>query len=131
MRFGRQARNPEGGLCQKIDGSALVKADHLDRKFDRRTRTIDAQNAPAVLSNWDDPAVNLRCELATCCHLLITGRFSLRDRRVIEIRKTNGALDLERAVAFEKHRRCVGIDPTNMRVDGGVRKKCKDTFLDA
>ena len=36
-----------------------------------------------------------------------------------------------RAIAFKKHRRRMGIDPTDVRMGGGVGKKCKDALLDA
>ena len=31
---------------------------------------------------------------------------------------------------FEKNRRCMGMDPANMRMGGGVRKEGEDALLD-
>jgi hypothetical protein len=51
--------------------------------------------------------------------------------RLLTTEQLAALVDLERAFAFEKHRRCMGVDSSNMRMGGGVRKKCKDPLLDA
>src|SRR6266511_400706 len=125
-----EMRSRRTGFRQMVDGPAFVETGHLNRIFHRRSFTVDAQRSLAVLSNGDDATVNLRCERTVYRYLLVTSRLSLRQRRIVEIRKTDGALDLERAFTFEKDRRCMGIDPANMRMGGGVRKEGEDALLD-
>ena len=120
-----EMRSQRTGFRQMVDSPAFVETGHLDRIFHRRSFTVDAQRSLAVLSNGDDATVNLRRELTVYRYLLVTSRLSLRQRRIVEIRKTDGALDLERAFTFEKNRRCMGIDPANMRMGGGTVRKAK------
>ena len=52
-------------------------------------------------------------------------------RGIIEVRKTDGALDLQRALALEKNRRRMRLDPMDIGVRCRVRPKCKDALLNA
>ena len=69
--------------------------------------------------------------MAVDLDLLFAGGFPLLQRRIIEEGKTDGALDLQRAVAFEKNRRRMGIDAIDVRMRGGIRQKCEDALLHA
>src|SRR4051794_32661813 len=106
-----------------IDGLTLVETRHLDRKFDRRTAAIDAQRPVRALRDRNDAMVDLRCERAVYSYFLIAGGFSLLQCRVVQEGKAYGALDLQGAVAFEKNRCRMGIDPMNMGMSRGIRQE--------
>ena len=75
--------------------------------------------------------VDLRRELAIDPDLFVAGGFPLLQRRIIEEGKADGALDLQRAVAFQKNRRRMGIDAMNMRMRRGIGQRCEDALLHA
>jgi hypothetical protein len=83
------------------------------------------------LRYWDDATVDLRRELPVYFHLFVAGGFAFRQRRVIEVRETDGALDLQRAVAFEKNRRCVGIDAMDIWMLCRICQERENRFLHA
>ncbi len=117
------------GFRQMIDGLALVETSHFNRIFNRRTVSADAQRSIVSLRDGDDTTVDLRREPVVDVHLLMAGSFPLRQCRVIEIWKADGALDLQRPGAFQKNRRRMRIDAMDMRMGFGVRQKRKDAFL--
>jgi hypothetical protein len=59
----------------------------------------------------------------------VAGGSPLLKRRIIEVRKTDGAFDLQRVVAFEKDRRRMRVGPLDTRMRRGLRQKCKDALL--
>jgi hypothetical protein len=117
------------GLGQMIDGLAFVEAGHFDRIFDRFPVTFDAERSVVALRDRDDAMVDLRREMTVYPYLFVAGDFPLRQGRVVQIGKMDGALDLQRAAAFEKDRRGMGIDATDKRMRCRVRQKCEDSFL--
>jgi hypothetical protein len=62
--------------------------------------SVDIKLSIGIFCDRDDATIDLRRELPVYLHL--AGRFRLRRRRIVEVWKTDGALDLQRAVAFEK-----------------------------
>ncbi len=74
--------------------------------------------------------IDLRRELPIYPDLLVAGGLPLRQRRIIKEGKADGALDLQRAFAFQKNRRRVGIDAMNMRMHRGIGQRCEDALLD-
>src|SRR5260370_31395562 len=119
------------GFWQVIDGLALVEAGHFNRKLDRRAVAVDIERSIAVLRDRNDSTIDLRRELAVDVDLFVAGGFALLKRRIIQERETDGALDLQRAVAFEKDRRRMGVDPVDPRMHRGVGQKRKDALLHA
>ena len=114
-----------------IDGLTLVEAGHFNREFDRCAISVDAQGSIAVLGDGNDATVDLWRELAIDFDFLFAGGFPLLQRRIIQVWKSDGAFDLQRAVAFEKNRCRMGIDPMDTRMRGRIRQKCKDALLHA
>ena len=112
-----------------IDGLTLVEAGHFDRVFDRRTLSVDLKRSIIALRDRNDATVDLRCEWTIYPYLLVTGGFPLRERRVIEIRKSDGALDLQGAIAFKENRRRMRVDAMDMRMRCRIGQKCEDALL--
>jgi hypothetical protein len=73
--------------------------------------------------------VDLWRELAVDCQFRVAGGFPLLQRRIIQVWKPDGALDLQGAVAFEKNRCRMRIDPMDMRMGNGICQKGKDALL--
>ena len=117
------------GLGQMVDGLALVETAHFDRIFDRHTLAVDIKRSIVALRDRNDATVDLRRELAVDFDLFVAGCFPFLERRIIEKGKADRALDLQRAVAFEKNRRRMGIDPMNMRMRRRIGQKCEDALL--
>jgi hypothetical protein len=119
------------GFGQMVDGLALIEASHFNREFDRCTVAVDSKRPIGALRDRNDAAVDLRRKLAIYPYLFVAGGLPLRQRRIIQKRKPDGAFDLQRAVAFEKDRCCVGIDSTDKRMRRGIRKEREDALLRA
>ena len=119
------------GLGQMVDGLAFVEAAHFDGIFDRFTLAVDLERSVAALRDRDHAMVDLRRELAVDPDLFVAGGFPLLQRRIVEEGKTDGALDLQRAVAFEKNRRRMGIDAMDMRMRCRIGQKCEHVLLHA
>ena len=75
--------------------------------------------------------VDLRRELAIYPDLFIAGGFPLFQRRVVQERKSDRALDLQRAVALEKNRCRMGVDAMDMRMHCRIGQKGEDALLHA
>jgi hypothetical protein len=71
----------------------------------------------------------LRRKWSVYFHLFIAGCFSFRQRRIIEVWETDGALDLQRAAAREKNRRRMGIYPLNPGMRRRIGQKGKHALL--
>ena len=99
------------GFGQMIDGLPLVETGHFNGELDGRAVSIDGQGPVACSGDWDDAAIDLRRELSVDPDLFVAGRLPLRQRRIIQEGKADGTLDLQRAIAFEKNRCRMGIDP--------------------
>ena len=117
------------GFGQMIDGLTLVEASHFNRIFDRHTVSVDTQRAIGGLRDRNNATIDLRRELAIDFHLLLAGGFPFCQRRVVEVWKSDGALDLQGAITFEENRSRVGIDPMNRGVRCRVRQKCEHASL--
>ena len=78
-----------------------------------------------------DATVDLWRELAIDFYFFLAGGFPLLQRRIIQVWKPDGALDLQGTVAFEKNRCRMRIDPIDMRMGNGIRQKGKDALLHA
>jgi hypothetical protein len=94
--------------------------------FSRRAASRIAARSDACANT---ATVDLPRELTVDFYLRIAGGLPFRQRRVIEVREMDGALDLQRAVAFEKNRRRMRIDPMDERMRCGIRKKCEDALF--
>ena len=91
------------GFCQMVESLTFVETGHFNGKFHRCAVSVDIKRSVLPLRDRDNAAVDLRRELPVYSHLLVAGGFSLRQRRIVQIREMHGALDLQRAVAFEKN----------------------------
>jgi hypothetical protein len=114
-----------------INGLTFVESAHFDGIFDRFTLAVDLERSVAALCDRNHAMVDLWRELAIYPDLFVAGGFPLRKRRIIKKGKADGALDLQRAVAFQKHRRRVGIDAMNTRMRRGIGQECEDALLHA
>ena len=92
-----EGRIERTGFGQMIEGLTFVEAGHFDGKFDRRTWPSISSDPSLILRDRNDAMVDLRRELAVDPDLFVAGGFPLRQRRIIEERETDGALDLQRA----------------------------------
>ena len=95
---------------QMIEGAVLVEAAHVDRPFDRRAVAADREPSVTRARDGHDAAINFWRERPVDLDLGFAGGFALFERGKIEKRKAHRALDLQRAVAGEKHRGRVGVD---------------------
>src|SRR5664279_4407695 len=73
--------------------------------------------------------IDLWRERAVYLYFFIAGCLTLRQCRVVEVWKSDSALDLQRAGPFEKNRRCVRIDAAYVRMRRRVHQKCEDPVL--
>ena len=105
-----------GSFGQMIESLALVETGHLHRVFHRRALAVDRERSVSALRDRNDAAIDLWGKRAADLKFVLAGGLALRKRRVIEIGKADRALDFERTVAGEKHRRRMGIDPTHLAV---------------
>ena len=118
------------GFGQMVEGLTLVEAAHLNGIFDRFALAVDLKRSIAALRDRNHAMVDLRRELPIDPDLLVAGGFPLRQRRIIKEGKADGALDLQRAVAFQKDRRRVGVDAMDVRMGHGIGQGCEDALLD-
>ena len=99
-----------------IERAVLVEPHHVDRPFDRLAVAADREPAVALARDGDDAAIKFRRQRPVDLDLGLARGFALGERRIIEKRKAHRALDLQRAVAGEKHRRRVGVDAPHLLV---------------
>jgi hypothetical protein len=95
---------------QMIEGAVLVEAYHVDRPFDRCAVAADRQPSIVRARDGDDATIKFWRQPPVDLDLHFTGAFALFQSGKIEKRKAHRALDLQRAVAGEKHGGCVRID---------------------
>ena len=108
-----------------IERALLVEALHLDRPLDRRARAADGELSICFPRDRHDATIDFRRVGGVHRQFGLAGGFALFQRRIIEKRKAHGALDLERAIAGEKHRCRMGIDAVTLAppwVAGSARK---------
>ena len=98
-------------LGDTIQRLLLVEAGHFDRPFDRRAASADLKRHLVGARDRNDAAVDLRGIAGIDFQFLLAGTLALRKRRVVEKRQPDRALDLQCAIAAEKHQRGVGVDP--------------------
>src|ERR1700733_13802515 len=73
--------------------------------------------------------IDLGRERAIYLYLLIAGSLAFRRRRIVEIRESDGALDLQSAGPFEENGCPVCIDAVDARMRRRVGQKCEDPVL--
>ena len=93
-----------------IEGAVLVETHHVDRPFDRLAVAADRQPTITLARDGDDAAIKFWRQPPVDLDLRFAGAFALFQGRKIEKRKAHRALDLQGAVAGEKHGRRVRID---------------------
>ena len=106
-RVGQLLANLAGKM---VEGARLVEAAHLDRPFDGRALAGDCQPSVGFAGDREHAAVDLRRERRVDGKLGLASLLAPAERRIVEKRKAHGALDFQRAIAGEKHRRRMGID---------------------
>ncbi len=119
--------------CAKpVERRVLVEAAHFDRPFDRACRHRRARaGRPASRVIAHHAAVDLGRERPVDAKLRLAGALALGERRIVQERKAHRALDLEGAVAGEKHRGRMGIDALDRlaAMGRGVGQQGEDRLL--
>ena len=128
--FGK-CRLKRTGLGEVVERRPLVEARHFDCIFDRRARPIDMQRAIVVSRDRHHALIDLRCERPVDPDLVVAGGFALLQRRIVQEGKTDGALDLERAGAFQEDGRRMGVDAVHGRMHVRVSEKGEHALLRA
>ena len=114
-----------------VERLRLVEAAHLHRPFHRLTRAADGERAVAFARDRHGAAVDCGRKRTVNLKLGRAGGLAPVKRRIVEERKPHGALDFEGAVAGQKYRRGVGIDPLDRRaaISCGVAQKFDHRLL--
>jgi hypothetical protein len=108
-------------LGEMIERLGLVEAAHLDRPFDHLAVTPDRKAAVGRTRDRHHAAIDLRGIALIDLDLGLAGDLALGERRKVEEREFDRALDLEHALAGEKHHRRMGIDALDFRAAMGRR----------
>ena len=117
-------------LRQKVERLRLVEAPHLDRPLDHRTLAVERKPPVRLARDRNHAAVDVRRERPVDGKLGLASGLAFLQGRIVEERKAHGALDLERPIARQEHRRRMRVDPANRRAMGcGVRQKGQHLVL--
>ncbi len=119
------------GFGKTVNGLALIEAGHFDRIFNRCTVAVDAQGSILTPGYRNHAMIDLRRERLVDFDFLFAGGLALRQRRIIQKREANCALDFQRARAGEKYRSRVSVDPMNRAMRREAHQKRKDLVLGA
>jgi len=82
---------------------------------------VEREPAVGLARDWHDAAIDLGRESPVDLKLCLAGLLAQSQGRIVEERKAHRALDLECAVAGQKHRGRVGIDALDRRSAMGRR----------
>ena len=100
---------------QAIEERGLIEAGHLDHPFHRLARAAQPQRSVALAGDSDHAVVQRRRTAAVDAHLRLAQRLAAERAGEIEIVVTDGALELESALAGQEHDRRVGFDLLDRR----------------
>ena len=92
-----------------VECLVLIKADHFDGPFHRRAGTVQDKAAIRFTGDCDNTTVKPRRKPPIDFKLGCASGFAFFQRRVIQKRKLDGALNLEGALAYEKYDSSVGV----------------------
>jgi hypothetical protein len=109
---------------EAIERLRLVEAPHVDRPLDRLAVAAERKGAVATARHRDDATVKLRRKGPVGLDLGEAGGLALRERREVEEGETDGALDLEGALAGQEHDSGVGVDAAHG--DPAVRRRARE-----
>ena len=117
----RERKVDGAGVRKVVEGLGFVETPHFHGPFDACAAARECQGAIALPRNANHAKVERGCESAIDLELRLASRTPLRQRREIEKRIANRALDLEGAITGQKHRRRMGIDAPHRRTPMGRR----------
>ena len=109
-------RNPVGEFRAQraarrnmIEGGIFVEATEMDRPSNGSAVTAEAQDA-ALTGDGNDAEIESRCIAPDDHYLSLASSMSLFQRRIVDKRFADGALDLVDVRAGEEHRCAVGVN---------------------
>src|SRR5438552_279617 len=97
------------------------------------SEVIDGGGVIAAPRDANDAPIELRGIACIDMQLLFAGTLALLESRIVEKRQPHRALDLQHAIAAEKDRRGVGVDPLGAprRAEAGTFQKIEYAILEA
>ena len=108
-RVGQRGVDP-ACIGQMVERGLLVEAAHLDRPFHRRAVAVEREPSVRRAGDRHHAQIDVRRKSPVDLELGLAGALALLEGRIIQERKAHRALDLEGAVAGEKHRGGMGVD---------------------
>jgi hypothetical protein len=108
LRHAERQRVPSG---QPIEQRVLIEARHVDAPVDRIAAAIQRESAARLLCDRHHATINGGRRSTIQAHFGLARGTALRRRREVQVVESNGALQLQRAVAGEEDNGAMGIDP--------------------
>ena len=122
----QQFDTERAGAREVIDRLPLVEPRHLQRPFHHLAVAVEREAAIGAASDRHQPAIDFWRECAIDQQFLLAGLLAFLQRGVIEIRELHRALDLQRALAREKHRGAVRINSLHDGAAMNVRRSSEN-----